>query len=182
MPRAWPIDRKQELLSTSIFTVTSRRAMSPRTGRRHEFLVLEAPEWVNVVPLTADGNVVLVEQYRQGTGEVTLEIPGGMVDPGDASPADAARRELLEETGYWAETIELTGVVAPNPAIQNNLCHSFVATGLVSRGAPALDSTEDIETRVVPLAEIPSMIRDGRIRHALVVAAFWHLQAAGYRF
>ena len=182
MPRPWTIEEKQELLTTSIYTVTARLATSPRTGLRHQFVVLEAPEWVNVVPLTTDGKVVLVEQYRQGTGELTLEIPGGMVDPCDASPTQAARRELLEETGYWAKKIAPTGVVAPNPAIQNNLCHSFVATDLEWRGEPVLDGTEDIETRLVPLGEIPAMIHDGRIRHALVVAAFWHLQTAGYRF
>ncbi len=182
MPRPWTIEEKQELLTTSIFAVTARVATSPRTGLRHRFLVIEAPAWVNVVPLTGDGEVVMVEQYRQGTGELTLEIPGGMVDPQDASPAQAAQRELLEETGYLAQTISPTGVVAPNPAIQNNLCHSFVATDLEWRGDPVLDGAEDIETRLVPLREIPAMIRDGRIRHALVVAAFWHLQAAGYHF
>ncbi len=176
MIRPWPIVHVEQRLATSIFNISGRRATSPRTGEAHEFVVLEAPAWVNVVPLTDDGQVVLVRQYRQGRERISLEVPGGMVDPEDADPAAAARRELLEETGLWAGGLEPLGQISPNPAIQDNLCHSFLATSLERRGEPALDGSEDLEVLQVPLAEIPAMIARGEIEHALVVVAFWHLQ------
>jgi ADP-ribose pyrophosphatase len=177
MIRPWRRLRDAPQLTTSIFTVSGRTCRSPRTGRDHEFVVLEAPDWVNVVPLTEEGEVVMVRQFRQGRDEVTLEIPGGMRDPGDADPAAAARRELLEETGLWAEELRPIGSIAPNPAIQNNLCWSFLATRPVPRQAPQLDGAEDLETVRIPLRKIPDLIQSGRISHALVVVAFWHLRA-----
>jgi 8-oxo-dGTP pyrophosphatase MutT (NUDIX family) len=102
-----------------------------------------------------------------------------MMDPQDASPAEAARRELLEETGYWAERVEPVGVIEPNPAILSNVCHTFVATGLQPRGGQQLDGTEEIEILTAPLAEIPSMIREGKIAHSLVVVAFCHYLGLG---
>jgi ADP-ribose pyrophosphatase len=174
MIRPWPIRARRELLSTRIFRLTARSCSSPRTGQEHEFFVLEAGDWVNVIPLLDDGRVVLVRQYRHGREEVTLEIPGGMVDESDTDPAAAARRELLEETGYVAERVAPIGVIAPNPAIQANLCHSFVASGLRLQQQQALDGTEEIELDYAPLREIPQLIRDGRITHSLVVVAFCH--------
>lgn len=178
MIRPWPLLRAESRLTTPICNVLGRTCRSPRTGEAHEFLVIEAPDWVNVVPLTEQREVVMVRQYRQGRGEVTLEIPGGMCDPDDADPAAAARRELLEETGLWAGQLQPIGSTAPNPAIQSNLCWSFLATGLVERGAPVLDGGEDLETVRVPLIEIPDLIARGQICHALVVVAFWHLRGA----
>jgi 8-oxo-dGTP pyrophosphatase MutT (NUDIX family) len=178
MIRPWPVRSERETLATRIFRITSRDTVSPRTGEPHEFVVLEAPDWVNVIPLTAGGEVVLVQQYRHGRGETTLEIPGGMVDPGDPSPMEAARRELLEETGIHAGRIEAIGSISPNPAIQTNLCWSYLAQDLEDRGPPRLDGTEDIEVVRVPLREIPTLIREGRINHALVVVAFWHYFAS----
>jgi 8-oxo-dGTP pyrophosphatase MutT (NUDIX family) len=183
MCRPWKLTGTRDLVSTRIFRLTARRGLSPRTGEEHEFYVLESPDWVNVIPLLDDGSVVLVRQYRHARQVATLEIPGGMIDPQDASPADAARRELLEETGYWAERLDQVGVIDPNPAILSNACYSFVATGLQRRAVQQLDSTEEIEILTAPLAEIPSMIREGKIAHSLVVVAFCHylgLRASGF--
>ena len=114
----------------------------------------------------------MVRQFRHGTGEVTLELPGGMIDPEDATPLDGARRELLEETGFAPATVEAIGAIAPNPAVFTNRCHSFLARGCRRVAAPHLDGGEDIEVVTVPLVEIPSRIAAGEISHALVVVAF----------
>ena len=146
-----------------------------RPGRDEpvRFVLLRCPDWVNVIPVTEDGRVILIRQYRSGTHEITLEIPGGMVDPGEA-PAATAGRELTEETGWVAGSIEEIGVVNPNPAIQDNRCYTFLAKGCLPIGETDFDPNEEIETLLVPLDEIPALIADGDIRHGLVVAAFYH--------
>ena len=153
------------------FLLRTDRVRSPRTGESYDFYVLESSSWVNVIPLTADGEVVMVRQYRHGIRENTLEIPGGLVENSD-SPEEAASRELLEETGYAATEIVPLGWVHPNPAIQNNRCYSFLAMDVTPAGQQTLDDREDIEVVIRPLADIPSLIRTGTISHALVVAAF----------
>jgi 8-oxo-dGTP pyrophosphatase MutT (NUDIX family) len=179
--RPWDIKHTTELLRNRIFRVTQRLSLSPRTGKEHDFWVLESNDWVNVVPLTAQREVVLVRQYRHGRQEMTLEIPGGMVDAEDRDPAAAAGRELLEETGYQAGTLRRLGAIAPNPAIQANLCHSYLATDLTYRGPQQLDGTEDIEVMQVPLADIPALIQGGQITHSLVVVAFTFMLGLGDR-
>jgi ADP-ribose pyrophosphatase len=159
-----------------IFKMRRDRRRSPRTGQEHRFFVLETPDWVNVVPLTPDGQVVMIHQFRHGTAEVTLEIPGGMVDVDDDDPAESVRRELLEETGYAADKLIHIGTVDPNPAFLDNRCHTYLALNARWQQPPQLDSSEDIEVELVPLADVPGLIGNGRITHALVVAAFYHYE------
>jgi 8-oxo-dGTP pyrophosphatase MutT (NUDIX family) len=155
-----------------IFSLRRDRSRFSRDQVEHDFHVLEAPDWVNIVPLTPDQRVVLVRQYRHGVRDYTLEIPGGMLDPEDDSPLLAARREMVEETGFDSDRVEPLGVIHPNPAIQANRCHTFVAHDVTLQYGTTFDSTEETEVVLVPLAEIPQLIRDGRITHALVVVAF----------
>ena len=155
-----------------VFRVREDIARSPEAGSEHSFFVIEANDWMNVIPITEDGRIVLVRQYRHGTEEISLEIPGGIVDDGE-SPIAAARRELLEETGYEAAEIVEIGVVAPNPAIQNNRCHSFLAKNVRRVRKQTLDLTEEIAVDLVDPSDIPSLIVSGAISHALVVAAFY---------
>jgi 8-oxo-dGTP pyrophosphatase MutT (NUDIX family) len=137
----------------------------------HDFHIIESREWVNIIPLTSDHRVVMVRQYRHGSRTVTLEIPGGLADSGD-SPEEAAARELLEETGYQAERWTKIGAVNPNPAIFNNRCSTFLAQGIRKVSDLIPDQTEDIEVALIPLKDIPELIRTGKIDHAIVIAAF----------
>lgn len=182
-PKLWTIVSSKIEKSYRIFNLRTDAACSPRTHRTHDFFIMESAPWVNVIPLTPKDEVVMVQQYRHGIRDITLEIPGGLIESGD-SPEDAARRELMEETGYREESLISLGAVHPNPAIQNNLCYTFLAKNVYPAGKQNQDEREDIEVVTIPLAEVPRLIREGVITHALVIAAFYrfymeHLQ--GFR-
>jgi 8-oxo-dGTP pyrophosphatase MutT (NUDIX family) len=174
LPKPWEIVSSERRDSLRIFKLRVDRAVSPRTGAAHDFYVLESASWVNVIPITSEREVVLIRQYRHGTREVTLEIPGGIVEPGD-SPQEAARRELQEETGYEAEKMVDLGFVHPNPAFLDNRCYIFLASNARSAGFQTQDEKEDIQVLLKPLDEVPRLIREGAITHSLVVAAFYRL-------
>ena len=173
----WSLLGSRLLSDHRIFEVHADRYRLEPEGRERDFVRLAAPDWVNVIPITADGQVVFVRQYRHGVRQVTLEVPGGMVDPGE-DPAVAALRELREESGYTADAVESLGAVWPNPAIQGNRCHMFVARGAWLAGPPTPDPYERFEVVTRPLADAPRLIREGEIGHALVVTAFALLDAA----
>ena len=179
MIREWHLFDERIIAQNQIFTLKTQTSSSPRTGRRHEFYVIEAGDWVNIIPLTAAGEVLLVRQFRHGTRNITLEIPGGMIEAGQ-TPEQAALRELIEETGYQPSDLSFLGRVRPNPAILNNWCYSFLAHNVVPAGELALDETEDIELVKVPLDQIPGLISEGTIDHSLVLSAFFFFRDRGY--
>ncbi len=158
--------------SYRIFSLRIDTARAPETGKEHDFYIIDSPDWINIIPLTEDNRVVMVRQYRHGTREITLEIPGGMVEPGDTAE-ESARRELLEETGYEAGDVSQLGVIDPNPAILSNRCTTFLARDLTRVNAGNFDETEDIEVVYVPIGQIPSLIQNGTITNSLIVVAFW---------
>ncbi|MDY6974490.1 MAG: NUDIX hydrolase [Thermodesulfobacteriota bacterium] len=168
----WRIISSKHDNSYRVFSLRTDRACSPRTGQEHDFFVLDSSSWVNIIPLTPQNEVIMVRQYRHGIRNVTLEIPGGIVESLD-TPEEAAERELYEETGYRGTEMIPLGGVHPNPAIQSNLCYTFLAKDVFLAGEQEQDEKEDIEVLVRPLGEIPSLIRDGEITHALVLVAFY---------
>lgn len=171
----WTLESRETLLETRIFSVEALRARSQlRPQHSGEFVAVRCVDWVNVIAQDDDGHVVFVEQYRHGTGAVTLEIPGGMVDPGEDFIA-AGLRELLEETGYGGGTAELIGVVEPNPAFMTNRCGTVWVRGVKRVAEPDPDPNEELAVSTHSLAAVDHLIRSGRIQHALVVAAFHHL-------
>lgn len=178
MIEPWERLERQHRDDYKVFTVHEERSRSPRTDREHTFFVIDSPDWVNIIPVTGDGRLVFIRQYRHGTKEVTLEVPGGMVDPEDGSPATAARREMQEETGYDSDDIVYLGKVAPNPAIQSNYCHTYLARGARRVSQPRLEGAEDIELALVAPEDVPGFILDGTIDHALVVTAFYFFDHA----
>ncbi len=175
MIRPWQIASSEPVADCRIFKLRKDVVVNPRTGQPHDMFVVEHPNWVNVIPLTPDEQVVMVEQWRHGTRSVHLETPGGLMDKGE-TPEQCARRELLEETGCEASEVLRLATVHPNPAIQNNLQYYVLAMGCHSVAAPALDHAEDIAVRLVPLADVPDMIRAGKITHGIVIGGFYWLE------
>ena len=169
----WQLVESEQLADYRITRVRRDRRRSPRTGAEHDFIVLQMPEWVNVIAVTRQARIVIIEQYRHGTQEVAVEIPGGVVDAGDSELEQAARRELLEETGYEAEEFVYIGKVTANPAIQDNRCHTFVALGAHAVGEARLEAGEDIAVSEIGIDEVTDLIASGRMSHALVIAGFW---------
>lgn len=165
----WETLRSKELADCRVFKV--REDTSKNGARTSRFFVIESPDWVNVIALTKERQIVLIEQFRHGIGEVVLEIPGGMIDDGE-EPERAARRELLEETGFSAAEFVYLGKSRPNPAIQNNWLYHFAALDAEQTAEIKFDEHESCVTRFYPLAEIPNLIKSGEITHSLVLAAF----------
>lgn len=171
----WDREAEAEVVDLGLLRVRRVRARSrQRPTHASDFVVLDTADWVNVIALTEAREVVLIEQYRHGTAAVTLEIPGGMVDPGEDF-VTAGVRELAEETGFAGGRARQIGLVEPNPALQSNRCATVLVEGVTLQGPVDLDPNEEIAVRTVPLDEIPALVRGGAITHALVVAAFHHL-------
>lgn len=169
-PRPWTLVETRVVQDCRIFRVERAMTRAPDGGGPHPFWRLVADDWVNVVPVTADDRIVMVRQWRHGAREVTLEIPGGIVDPGE-TPEAAAVRELREETGYGGGSLVEIGRTNPNPALFANTVHSFWARGVEPLGPIENPGHEETRVELVPLADLDRRLRAGDVRHALVVAA-----------
>ena len=143
---------------------------NPRTGKPFTATVILARSYVNVVAFTEEGRILMVEQYRFGRQRVTLECPAGLLDAGE-QPADCARRELREETGYTGGELIYNGAVEPNPAFMTNECHHFLVRGCRKTHDLEQDPGEDLVVREYTPAEVVELVCSGRINNALTLSA-----------
>ncbi|WP_243286241.1 NUDIX hydrolase [Geothrix terrae] len=168
---AWTQESESVRQDSRLFKQIVAQRRSPHTGRQHAFYRLQGPDWVNVVAFTREGDLLVVEQFRHGIDASTLEIPGGGCDAGEA-PESAARRELREETGFRSDHWVSLGSCTPNPATQNNRCHTFLAVDCDPEGALALDPAEELQVWACAWPEWRARMARGEVHHALVLAAF----------
>ncbi len=173
-PETWTRRKSEAVADCRVFKVREDFCERDSDDKAATFFVIESPDWANVIALTKDKEVVLIEQFRHGSEEIILEIPGGMLDENEDKET-AAKRELLEETGYASDEFIYLGKSRPNPAIQNNWIYHFAALNCEKTGATDFDEHESVITKVVPLADVPGLIENGKIIHSLAIVGFYYL-------
>lgn len=174
-PSRWKRVGERSLLTTRIFDVQSVHFHHPVRAVDRDFVVVAAPDWCNVVALTPDGQLVLVRQFRYGTDEFSLEIPGGVIDAGE-DPVVAGVRELREETGFVGTSASLLASVHPNPAFLNNRAHFVLVENATRSAAQEWDHDEEIEVSTAPVDDVLAWARAGKITHSLVVCGLMHFE------
>lgn len=179
MRKPWPCIKSEVVSQNDLFSITIDRAVSPRNNGSYDFYIAHLADWLQIVPLTSDGLLVLVEQYRHGNRMVGLEVPGGMLDPSDSHPRDAAVRELEEETGYGAGEVISIGSLWPQPAMMSNRVHIYFAKNAFLKGEIKQDDAEDVETVLVRPDDVGSLIANGKIHNAMTVTALSMTRQAG---
>jgi len=170
----WPTVSSKPVGDFRIFTMRSDLKVNPRTGRQHDFYVIDCVDWVSVVAVTTDRKLVMIEQYRHGSDTIELEVPGGMMDPKENDPVATGLRELREETGYEGANARIIGQIFPNAAIMSNRCYTLLVEDCELRHPPELDHGEDLAVKLVPVEELPALVAGGHIRHAIAAVALYH--------
>jgi ADP-ribose pyrophosphatase len=171
--KSWKTLNSEELAKFGYFRLRKDKCELPDGRIMPSYYTIEFGDWVNIIPVTKDKKVVLIRQYRHSIGTVTVEIPGGSIDPKLNEPAQtAAEREMEEETGYTSSRLEFVGVQHPNPALLSNRMHTFIAWDAVKTKDQKLDPFEDIETFEVSIPELKNLIETGKITHSIILGSF----------
>ncbi len=164
----WTTTEKREILSTPVFDVYRQHEISA-TGIEGDYIAVDAPHWVVVIP-KLDDKFIMVRQWRHAAGEISIEFPGGVGEPGE-DPEISATRELEEETGYRAHKMTHLGTFGPNPALFSNQIHFYLAEELEDTGKQNLDADEVLEFLQVPVDEVIDMCGRGEFSHVFMAAA-----------
>ena len=162
----------KDRLVTPIFTIKSKIYHKPDNTDQFNAYIIDSLDWVNIIALTSEKKVVMIQQFRFGTDSIELEIPGGIIEPQE-KPLVAAQRELEEETGYKAKNWSQIGVVNANPAIQSNRCYTFLAEDATPTGSINCDPNEYIEHQLMDIGEMKPLIKKGIITNTYIIAAFF---------
>lgn len=165
----WKLLESEYLIQRPWLTARCDKVQLPNGTVHNEYYVLEYPTWINVIAITDEGKYVMVEQYRHGLQDVFTEIVAGVVES-DEPPIEAAKRELLEETGFGGGEWSLNTVLSANPGSMNNLTYSFIAKGVKKLCEQHLDETEDINVKLLSEDEVRRMLRNDEIKQALMAA------------
>lgn len=170
----WETLESKKIANLYIFDAYIKQRKNPISDEIGNFTIIESPNWVNIIPITKDNKIVMIEQYRHGTDSIVLEIPGGLIEK-DEDPMNAAKRECLEETGYSSEDEQpiLTGISLPNPAYQNNQCYSYIWNNVTLNHKQNLDKHEIIQVYEFTPQEVKQKIINGQINHAIILTAFF---------
>lgn len=179
----WKVLKSVELMKSRLFRLRADTCELPDGRVMPSYYVMEFPDWVNVVPVTADGHMVLVEQFRHAGDDIFIEVPGGATHGAQEAPLIAGQRELLEETGYSSDRWIYCGCHFPNPALQSNRMHTYLALGCRKVQEPNLDPFEDLTVKLMPVAEAVARLEKGDFRHSLIAASLYlslgHLKENG---
>lgn len=176
--KPWIKLNSESVYKARVFELKKKLMRSPCGGMEDDFYYIKSNDWVQIIPITKDNQVIMVEQYRHGIDEITLELPGGLVDPGE-DPKETAKRELEEETGHIANDLIEIGWSHPNPAIQTNKSFCYLAKDVCPSGEQNFDEHEDIHLHFIDLDEIESLINENKITHAVMLCAFYFLACRG---
>ncbi|MDJ1468611.1 NUDIX hydrolase [Xanthocytophaga flava] len=172
-PQPWKVLASEYIAKEPWFTVRKEKVEMPNGSQIASYYVSEFPDWVNVIAVTKDQKIVLVKQYRHGIGKVSYELCAGVCDPTDKSPLESAQRELMEETGYGGGSWQEWMVICPNPSIQTNYTHCFLATDVEWLQEPTLEHTEDITVHLLSKQDVRALLNNNEILQALMAAPLW---------
>lgn len=170
--KKWKTLESEYLIRRPWLTARRDKVQLPSGTVHPEYYILEYPSWVNVIAVTVDGQFLMVEQYRHGLQDVFTEIVAGVMEDGE-EPIEAAKRELMEETGYGKGDWKLLTVLSQNPSTTTNLTYCFLATGVEPVSTQHLDATEDIEIRLLSEDEVKAMLLNDELKQALMAAPLW---------
>ncbi|MFK5955762.1 MAG: NUDIX hydrolase [Planctomycetota bacterium] len=173
MVKRWHKHQSKARGNYRLFSVREDFYTHPDKDGERSFFVIEASDWVNVIAVTEDDQIVFIRQHRPGVGAVRLEIPGGIIEP-DEKPVAAVVRELAEETGYRGDAPQLICTVEPNPATHNNHCFSYLIRNAKLDVARDLDQDEVIDVELIAFHDLAALLEDGEVPHALLQLPLLH--------